>query len=111
MTSDPARALAFFERVFGYKHETMSMAAGPYHVLMKDGMARAGLMKSPDPNVPPAWLPYISVVDCDASAARAQALGGQICAPPMEIPDVGRFAVIIDPLGAAIGIIRGKFTA
>ena len=59
---------------------------------------------------PPAWLPYVSVADCDATAKRAAALGARAIVPPVDMPDVGRFAVLMDPLGAVIGAIRGKFT-
>lgn len=111
VTSDPEKALAFYERVFGFTHETMHMSRGPYYVLKKDGVPRGGLMKCPDPTAPAGWLPYVSVADCDASAARASALGATLCLPPTDIPDVGRFACFIDPLGAALGIIRGKSTA
>ena len=49
---------------------------------------------------------YFSVDDADASADKAQQLGGAIMRPPSDIPDVGRFAVIRDPQGAAFGIIK-----
>ena len=110
-TPDAAAALAFYERVFGYTHTSMDMGPqGSYYVLMKEGVARAGLMRSTDPKAPPAWLPYVSVADCDATAKRAASLGAQTIVPPMDIPDVGRFAVLMDPVGAVIGVIRGKFT-
>ena len=38
--------------------------------------------------------------------ASAKALGGQVLMPPTDIPDIGRFAVAVDPLGAAIAVIR-----
>jgi hypothetical protein len=111
MTLDAGKALAFYEKVFAFTHDTVNLGPEPYYVLKADGIARAGLMKAPDPKAPPAWLPYVSVRDCDASAARAVALGAAICVPAMDIPDVGRFAVIADPVGAVVGIIRGKLTA
>jgi hypothetical protein len=110
-TRDAAAALAFYERVFGYTHETMTLdPQNPYYVLMKDGVARAGLMRVADPAAPPAWLPYVAVTDCDATAERARALGAQQLVAPRDIPDVGRFTVLMDPAGAVIAAIRGKFT-
>ena len=52
-------------------------------------------------------MPYVRVADCDASAERAKRLGAQIVVEPQDIPQVGRFAVLVDPTGAALGIIRG----
>jgi predicted enzyme related to lactoylglutathione lyase len=110
MSADAEKAVSFYEKAFGFAHDTMNMAQGPYYVLTRNGVARAGVMKSPNPGDPSAWLPYISVADCDATASRAQALGAQICVPPMDIPDVGRFTVLADPVGAVIGVIHGKFS-
>lgn len=108
MTTDEQAALAFYESVFGFAHDSMDMGPqGTYYILTKDKIARAGLMRNPQQNVPPMWMPYIRVADCDASAERAKSLGGQICVPPTDIPEVGRFAVCLDPTSAAIGMIRG----
>ncbi len=38
--------------------------------------------------------------DTDATAKQARALGGQVLSPPMDIPTVGRWAVLSDPQGA-----------
>jgi predicted enzyme related to lactoylglutathione lyase len=50
--------------------------------------------------VPPHWLPYFQVADCDASAAKVAELGGQVVVPPTDVPGVGRFAIYQDPQGA-----------
>lgn len=55
--------------------------------------------------VAPAWGVYVTVDDVDVSVQQVEALGGRICVPPMDIPDVGRFAVIQDPQGATLSII------
>ncbi len=109
-TPDAKTALAFYEKVFGYTHDTMDMGPqGSYYLLKSaDGKMRAGLMQSTDAKTPPMWLPYVHVADCDASAAKATQLGAlSQVVPPTDIPNVGRFAVLIDPLGAALAIIRG----
>jgi hypothetical protein len=108
MSREPDAALRFYEGVFGYGRDSMDMGPqGSYYILMKDGVARGGLMKVPDPTMASAWMPYVRVADCDASAERAKRLGAQVVVEPQDIPQVGRFAVLIDPAGAALGIIRG----
>ena len=62
-----------------------------------------GLMATPKPGIPPHWLPYVSVANCDESTAKAVQLGAQICAPPMDI-SVGRISVLKDPQGAVFGL-------
>ncbi|WP_225421486.1 VOC family protein [Sphingomonas parva] len=56
-------------------------------------------------DAPPGWLGYVSVPDADAAAARIEAAGGRILRAPADIPDVGRFAVVADPGGAAFMIM------
>jgi predicted enzyme related to lactoylglutathione lyase len=45
------------------------------------------------------------VADADQSAGRCAALGGNVLVPPMDIPTVGRMAVLQDPQGAVISVI------
>lgn len=55
------------------------------------------------PGEPPFWSVWFSVADCDASAAQATELGGNVVMPPSDM-DFGRGAVVTDPAGAAFGI-------
>lgn len=107
MTPDDRQALAFYEKVFGYTHDSMDMGPqGTYYLLKTGDKMRAGLMKSPMADTPPMWQPYVRVADCDACCAQGQALGAKVVVPPTDIPEVGRFAILLDPLGASIAVIR-----
>ncbi len=108
-TPDAARALAFYEGVFGYTHDTMPMGDGKaYHILKSVGtQSRAGLAQSSMPEAPPMWLPYVHVSDCDATVAKAQKLGArQVVMAPHDIPGVGRIAILLDSVGAGVAMIK-----
>jgi uncharacterized protein len=106
-TPDELKALAFYEAVFGYTHDTMDMGAqGTYYLLKKYGSMRGGLMRSPMPGLPAMWMPYVAVADCDATAAKAKTLGAQLMVAPSDIPNVGRFAALTDPQGAALAFMK-----
>jgi predicted enzyme related to lactoylglutathione lyase len=108
-TPDARKALAFYEAVFGYAHDVMSMGEQGDYLILKspDGRSRAGIFQTTEPQMPPQWLPYVSVADCDATAADARRLGAlAVPMPPTDIPGVGRFAVLIDPLGATLAVIK-----
>jgi uncharacterized protein len=62
-------------------------------------------------DAPPHWQPYVGVSDPDATVAKAGELGGRTLVEPMDVPQVGRFAVLQDPQGAVFGIIRGDTTS
>jgi uncharacterized protein len=107
-TPDPEAAKTFYGRLFGWTFQTMEMGRGPYHVI-KVGAddAIGGIMAPPPgaPPMPPMWGAYVTVADCDATAALCAQLGGKVCAGPMDIPGVGRFALMQDPQGALISAI------
>jgi len=54
------------------------------------------------------WMSYVAVDNVDESAETAGRLGGVICVPPTEIPNVGRFCVVKDPTGATFSMITLK---
>ncbi len=54
---------------------------------------------------PPHIAVYVAVEDIDAAAEKAKSLGGSVIFGPENIPNVGRFAIIGDPAGAAISMI------
>jgi uncharacterized protein len=50
----------------------------------------------------------VKVVEINASTEKAKSLGANVIHGPMEVPDVGWIAVIIDPTGAALGMYQPK---
>jgi predicted enzyme related to lactoylglutathione lyase len=105
-TRDIDTAKRFYGQVFGWGSETH----GDYTEWKVAGRSIAGAMPMGNrypPQVPPHWLVYFTVEDCDASAQKAQQLGGQVLVPPMDV-EPGRFAVIGDPQGGTFGIIKFK---
>ncbi|MBI5256163.1 MAG: VOC family protein [Burkholderiales bacterium] len=106
-TPNVRRAIAFYEQLVGYQHETLDMGAqGPYTLLSRGGQQRAGLMACPDANTPPMWLPYVAVADAEATEARVAALGGRSLMPLTEVPNVGRMGMLVDPQGASIAFMQ-----
>jgi predicted enzyme related to lactoylglutathione lyase len=109
-TSNPAGAVAFYSGLFGWKTKPESgFDAAQYVEWIRGETHFGGLMPMRGDmwkGVPPHWMLYVTVSDCDERAAKAQALGGTVCVPPADIPNVGRFAVIADPQGAAFSLIQ-----
>jgi predicted enzyme related to lactoylglutathione lyase len=69
------------------------------------GKNRAGgLMQLPEDDgsgTPPHWIIYIATDDVDETVGQTEKLGGKVLKPAADIPNVGRFAVLSDPQGAA----------
>ncbi|WP_322770660.1 VOC family protein [Frankia sp. Cr1] len=109
-TRDLSAAKAFYPAVFGWAVDDSGAQGGPmeYYEWKRDGETIAGMMPMP-PNIPAEvpsfWLTYFAVTDTDAAVTEAQALGGSLLMPPMDIP-TGRFAVLAGPHRETFGIIR-----
>lgn len=101
MTSDPKAASDFYGKVIGWSPQPWDKDPA-YTVLTMGGRPMAGAMALPDEakDTPPQWVTYIATPDVDATARHAAELGGTVLRKPAEIPDIGRFAMIGDPLGA-----------
>jgi uncharacterized protein len=115
MTTDPDAAGAFYASVFGWKPHPIDMGGGAIYTVFHRPGTRApdgqpvgagGMMKSP-PGVPHSfWIPYVAVEHADRASELAAKLGGQVTVPPTDIPNVGRFAILLDTQGAALGILQ-----
>ena len=107
-TTDRKKASEFYTGLFGWGAKEGDMGGGIYTEWQNAGQSIGGMMEiSPEMGpVPPNWLPYFLVDDCDASAGKASSLGGKAFVPPTDIPTVGRFAVLADPQGAMFAIIK-----
>jgi predicted enzyme related to lactoylglutathione lyase len=105
---DVPRARAFYEGLFGWSSQVSDMPSGPYTVFRLGEVPVAGLMAiAPEwGDAPPSWGVYVAVDDCDAAVARATAAGGALVAGPMEVPGVGRFAILADPAKAVFAVMR-----
>jgi uncharacterized protein len=105
-TTDVDGAQRFYEEVFGWTTSDMGPEYGGYRIFNRGETGIAGVMALPDATVPPHWQPYVAVDDPDATTAKAKELGGAALMEPMDVPKVGRLAVLRDPQGATFGIIR-----
>jgi uncharacterized protein len=102
---DPAGSCTFYTAVLGWDWTPVPMPGMTYHLAKTPSGNVAGMMAA-EPGQPAAWTIYTAVTDCDATAAQAQALGARVIVPPADIPGTGRFAILIDPQGAAFALLQ-----
>jgi predicted enzyme related to lactoylglutathione lyase len=107
-TSDRPKAVKFYKQLMGWETKDVPMGPGePYTLCQREGKDIAGITKSMAPaNVPPHWIPYIACEDVDAFVTKAEKLGASVLGKAMDIPNVGRFAVIRDAVGAAVALYK-----
>jgi predicted enzyme related to lactoylglutathione lyase len=99
-------------RRFGLRRlylDDVEMAPGVTYTMIGVGEGTGGgMMKTPAPGVPTAWLPYVLVDDVAAATAKAKSLGATVCKDITEVMGEGFFSVIADPTGATIGLWQPK---
>jgi predicted enzyme related to lactoylglutathione lyase len=108
-TPDQEGASQFYSGLFGWTIMKEDEKPGHNYFHIKNGEEFIGGIPPAshrDPNIPPHWLAYFSVSDCDTAAAKAKELGARFLMPPTTFEDVGRFAVVADPQGAAFAIFQ-----
>lgn len=98
-------AKSFYGGLFGWAAEDTPVGDGAVYTMMRlDGKDVAAISAQPeqqrDAGVPPTWNSYVSVENADETAEKAARLGATVHAPPFDVMDVGRMAVIQDPQGA-----------
>ena len=112
-TTDLEGAKKFYTELLGWQIKESTGAGMVYNEIVVGSQHVGGIYQSGPEcggEMPPHWMAYVAVDDVDASAKRAEELGGKVRVPPMDIPNPGRFCVITDPAGAAIALITLKGT-
>jgi predicted enzyme related to lactoylglutathione lyase len=110
LANDESVATSFYTSVLGWTTEPWKTPPGapPYTMWSSAGKPFGGLMALPQEarsaGAPSHWLGYVTVPDTDDTLALARKLGANALMGPMDMPEVGRMAVIADPQGAVIAL-------
>ena len=118
-TTDLEAAQNFYKTLLGWQIEESKATAAcegseappmVYNEIVVEGRHVGGIYKmGPEfGGAPSHWMAYVAVEDVDAKARQVWELGGKVCVPPTDIPNVGRFCVVNDPTGATISLITLK---
>lgn len=117
-STDFAASKAFYEQLFGWTFTDAGPDMGHYHLihagedLVGGAMDVAGMTCPDGAPIPSAWGVFLGTDDADATVRRAEAAGGRVVEPAHDASTSGRFAVLLDPTGAAISAWQaGDITA
>jgi predicted enzyme related to lactoylglutathione lyase len=107
-TKDWGAAKKFYTELLGWQIQESNSAGMAYNEIVVGGKHIGGIyqMMPEQGDAPSQWMSYVAVDDVDAKAKLAAELGGKICVPPTDIPNVGRFCVITDPTGATFSLVK-----
>ena len=103
-TSDIAAAQTFYAQIMGWQITDSGTPGMDYRLAKVGDTMVAGMMQGE--GQPTAWTIYFAVDSTDDTFAQAIAKGATAIVPPADIPNTGRFALLLDPQGAAFGILQ-----
>jgi predicted enzyme related to lactoylglutathione lyase len=107
MTPSQSAAAKFYASVFGWDLTPGQDGSGYLHI--KNGSDFIGSIPPAEhrpPNIPPHWMLYFLVENCDASADKAKQLGATLLMGPSTVERVGRMAIVDDPQGAGFALFQ-----
>jgi uncharacterized protein len=105
-TTDADAAKAFYAKVFGWEYEDVPTDGGPtYSMATLGGRQVAALSQADGPS---RWNSYVTVSDVGEAARKAEEAGANVHAPPFDVMDAGRMAVIQDPSGAVVALWEAR---
>lgn len=95
VTADVDATCGALERLHGVSFSAPEAELGNSRTAALAGGGRIGVRAPMHEMEEPVVRPYVLVDDIQAAAEAAEAAGGQIAHPPMEIPGHGKFAIYI----------------
>ncbi len=107
LTSDADAALDFYTQLVGWTPSKFEGAPSDYTILNAGDDGIGGVMPNPMPTGS-IWLGYVGVDDVDASVAQMERLGATVHMPATTMEGVGRMAMLADPQGAMLYVMRGS---
>lgn len=106
-THDVNGALRFYQQLAGWTAKRVEMPNGAYFLLHHGEKQVGGLMALAEGvEMPPYWMSYLSVSEVDLAADAAKRFGGEVVWGPLDVPNIGRMATVVDPRGAAISMMK-----
>ncbi|WP_344440715.1 VOC family protein [Kitasatospora nipponensis] len=106
---DLEAAQHFYGQLFGWTAETdPDPQYGGYTTFSLGGKPAAAVAPLMNPQQPVMWLLSFATSGVDAAAEGAKGAGAQVWMGPMDVGDLGRWALLSDPTGAPFALWEGR---
>ncbi|HLU68859.1 MAG TPA: VOC family protein [Kofleriaceae bacterium] len=107
VSKDPEKSKAFWTQLIGWTAEPQEMEGQTFDLVKADGKEVAIIMATDNKKTKSHWVPFVSVPDVDAAVTAIEQNKGKVVKPAADVPDIGRFAIVADPNGAAFAVFKG----
>ena len=97
----------FYSALAPYSEERREVIDGVERVILSaHGMPRAGIVPVDEEANRSAWIPYVRVMDVEATLEQVVEGGGFTIVAPDPVLLDGNLAVFVDPNGGVMGIVK-----
>lgn len=103
----------FYAEVAGWRASPIEMGGYSDYVMTTPAAGGSGLSafgvchaRGANAEQPQAWMIYINVADLDDAVAKVTTHGGRVVRPSVACGGMGRFAIVTDPSGTAVGLFE-----
>jgi predicted enzyme related to lactoylglutathione lyase len=98
-TNDQPGAKAFYGNLFGWTAVDAPVGPDQFYTMFQIDERQVGAAYTLRPDqvehgVGPHWMLYVAVENVDATTSKAESLGATVLAPPFDVFDAGRMAVL-----------------
>lgn len=112
-TTDQQAAKTFYSSLFGWTFRDSPMGPDEVYTIFELGGRDCAALYTLKPEmrkqgIPPHWEAYVSVANADETAARVAKAGGTVMMKPFDIMELGRMAVLQDPVGGVFCVWQAK---
>jgi predicted enzyme related to lactoylglutathione lyase len=122
VTRDPDRAAAFYRAAFDWHiadeggYRFIGNDAGQFGGIVELAgdwedhafLAAIGSARGEKQDVPPHWMVFFFVDDCEVFTDEAESLGAQVTGRPESLHTLGTFAVLRDPQGVYFSVLSKR---
>jgi predicted enzyme related to lactoylglutathione lyase len=116
ITDEPTLTKAFYQSLFGWEFEELSVAGGligniNYTLIRHDGKLIGGMIDQTKLKVKEdisQWVVLMSVKDINKAVDEVKNSGGTVFTPTTDLGDRGKIAIVADPQGALLGFLQTK---
>lgn len=122
VTREPEKAAAFYRAAFGWRvgdeggYTFIGDESGQFGGIVELAgdwedyafLAAIGRARGEKWSIPPHWMPFFSVDDCEAFTDAAEELGAHVTGRPESLHTLGTFAVLRDPQGVYFSVLSKR---
>lgn len=107
ITDDAETAKSFYGGLLGWRFEQI----GGYTLVLNGSERIGGMVELRDEmkeRRSAGWITYFSMPEVDDTANWVESIGGEILKGPGDMINRGRYATVLDPLGAPLVLLRAE---